>query len=277
MQDSPNHVQLELTNACNIDCAMCARSYMRRPVAHMSLSLFQRSVDEIIDCGWPLDWLHHMGEPLLWKHLGEVGYVFRKGLSPTISTNCVPLTDLKSRLLLDAGCTSFLLCVDTALEEVYRQLRGGNFRRVVRNVKRFLKLRSDGGYDCDVYIQWLRTRLNYYEGVEGLMNLFGREVEYVRKKCDRILHPEKNLTLKEDGFRSSVLGCPQGLRGCCILVDGSVTPCCWDYDGAIHFGKIGIDSLGELYSSEAANRFRDGLRGYDILHALCSQCIGPDG
>ena len=278
MDHEPDHLQLELTNACNLDCAMCARSYMARPIAHLSVDLFRRILDEIQGLRWPLDWLHHMGEPLLWRHLPMVGYAFAEGLSPTISTNGVALTENTGRLLLDAGCRSVLLCMDSARRDVYRTLRGNQFDLVVENSRRFIRLRNSGAYDCDIYVQWLHTRHNTDEGVEGLVGLFGESVEYVCKSCDRILHSRKNHSLRPDDHRSTARGCPRGLRGCCILADGTVTPCCWDYDGRISLGNLNQQALVEVYYGDKARAFRESLTDPDhALHQLCGMCVGQEG
>ena len=44
----PAIVHVELTNECNLDCPMCARTTsMTRPVQHMPDTMFRRVVDEL--------------------------------------------------------------------------------------------------------------------------------------------------------------------------------------------------------------------------------------
>ena len=132
----PYTVQIELTNACNLDCVMCSRFRMKRPIAHMNPELFRRIVDELVELSWPLDWLHHMGEPLLWSHFDEVKYVFQRGLTPTVSTNCVALTESRARVLLESGCNSVLLCIDTAIELNYDLQQSRKIKqRIFQNLK----------------------------------------------------------------------------------------------------------------------------------------------
>ena len=66
MRDFPYEINIELTNRCNLSCAMCARPTMEHPLGAMSCELFQKLVEEIAE-RQPHAYLHlyGIGESLL--------------------------------------------------------------------------------------------------------------------------------------------------------------------------------------------------------------------
>jgi len=67
-------VQIELTNACNLNCAECPRSSMTRPVGHMDIELAKIIAKDAIAYNPNIGLnLNGLGEPLFYPHL--TGYV----------------------------------------------------------------------------------------------------------------------------------------------------------------------------------------------------------
>jgi hypothetical protein len=75
-------IQMEVTNACQLDCAECPHRVMSRKIGMMDLNLAKLLVDEGLaykrDIGFNLNGL---GEPLLYPHLPElIRYMQEKGV-----------------------------------------------------------------------------------------------------------------------------------------------------------------------------------------------------
>jgi radical SAM protein with 4Fe4S-binding SPASM domain len=58
-----------------------------------------------------------------------------------------------------------------------------------------------------------------------------------------------------------------------ILWDGTVVPCCHDFDGAAPLGNLRTHTLEEIWRSEAVMRFRERFRAkrFDAGEA-CARC-----
>lgn len=63
-------INLEPTNACNLNCIMCIRG--NRPIGMMQLDLFRHLIDEAADMGGVSLYLHVGGESLLHPRFVEM-------------------------------------------------------------------------------------------------------------------------------------------------------------------------------------------------------------
>ena len=62
-----------------------------------------------------------------------------------------------------------------------------------------------------------------------------------------------------------------------ILYDGTVVPCCKDYDGKIPLGNLNNRSLTDiLYEQSPACGLRDGFNKFQVTHPVCKRCMGAD-
>lgn len=83
--------------------------------------------------------------PILWdavRHVGEV----RPWCKVLIYTNGMLLDDTAIREALDSNLTELNVSLDAGTGDVYRQVRrGGDWDRVLGNIRRFLQLRRESG------------------------------------------------------------------------------------------------------------------------------------
>ncbi len=62
-----------------------------------------------------------------------------------------------------------------------------------------------------------------------------------------------------------------------ILYDGTVVPCCKDYDGQIPLGNLRHDSLRNILDSrQPACGLRQGFNRLQVTNPVCQRCIGAD-
>ena len=46
LNEFPFYIDIEVTNACNMDCNMCNRRLMQRAIGYMDFEIFKKVVDE---------------------------------------------------------------------------------------------------------------------------------------------------------------------------------------------------------------------------------------
>ncbi|NJM96109.1 MAG: radical SAM protein [Phormidesmis sp. RL_2_1] len=62
-----------------------------------------------------------------------------------------------------------------------------------------------------------------------------------------------------------------------ILYDGTVVPCCKDYDGQIPLGNLNHNTLSDILDAQApACRLREGFNKFQVTHPVCQRCMGAD-
>ena len=120
------HLFIEITNNCNFHCSFCPSDLQTRDHGFMSLDLFRKIVDEIVEkdivkCVA----LHVMGEPTLHPQLLEIlKYLKEKDITVSFNTNCGTLDDEEYiHQLMDNLHGTICLSYQTPTEQAYR-LRG---------------------------------------------------------------------------------------------------------------------------------------------------------
>ncbi|MEA5466856.1 radical SAM/SPASM domain-containing protein [Leptothoe sp. PORK10 BA2] len=62
-----------------------------------------------------------------------------------------------------------------------------------------------------------------------------------------------------------------------ILYDGTVVPCCKDYDGQIPLGNVKTHSLRHILDGQQpACGLRQGFNQFKVTHPICQRCMGAD-
>jgi radical SAM protein with 4Fe4S-binding SPASM domain len=61
-----------------------------------------------------------------------------------------------------------------------------------------------------------------------------------------------------------------------ILYDGTVVPCCKDFEGKIPLGNVQEQSLREILTAAPACTLRADFNRLQVSHPVCRQCLGAD-
>ena len=101
------------------------------------------------------------------------------------------------------------------------------------------------------------------------------------------LHPKLSLeTFPLDSWGNVELGaevvpasfgtCNGAARQAGILYDGTVVPCCKDYEGLIPLGNVNQRSIAEVLDDRPACTLRRDFNRLQVTNPVCQQCIGAD-
>jgi radical SAM protein with 4Fe4S-binding SPASM domain len=61
-----------------------------------------------------------------------------------------------------------------------------------------------------------------------------------------------------------------------VLHDGTVVPCCKDFEGQIPLGNVTQTSLADILGGAAACQLRQGFNRLQVAHPVCRRCMGAD-
>lgn len=148
MLDSLEHLQIpfkrihiELTNSCNMDCAFCPKSVMKRPYGMMDPDLAKRLLSEIGRLALSDKVTFHvMGEPTLYPRLFEmIEHASREGVKVGLTTNGTTLGGKAGTRLLEYDLYQVDISLQTPDEVSFalRKSRSVRFDEYLGSIMRF--------------------------------------------------------------------------------------------------------------------------------------------
>lgn len=268
----PLEASIEITTRCNLNCLMCPRQAINRPLKDMKFSLFKKIIDEMKDYA-ELVYLHGLGEPLLCSQFFKfLEYAKSQNLKVGISTNATLLSQTQSKKLLDLGLDYLILALDGATKKTYEKIRvGGRFEQVEANIKNFLALKKRRKKSPFTVIQFITMKENEEEAslfLEKWRHL-GAEAVRIKPVVEFFGQPK---TKKANAYQR----CFYPYRMINIYFDGTVVPCCEDNFGTCALGNIKEKSLREIWNGSQAKALRRQLADRKRREIpLCRSCRYP--
>ena len=152
----PESLQVEVTSACNLRCAMCLVRY-RPPVNKLAgalpLELYRRLLDEVP--GLRRLTLQGLGEPLLSPYLLDMIRLAKaRGIEVGFNSNATLLSRTRADALVEAGLDWLHVSLDGARAGTYEAIRdGADFDTVVGNLAGLVAAKRAAGGDRP----WIRV------------------------------------------------------------------------------------------------------------------------
>ncbi len=278
----PRIMQVETTNACNLRCRMCPRENMSRPVGFMDPGLFRRIVEEASRGGMlQVLKLYFMGEPVLHRELcGMVRFARGRGVPVVgLQTNATLLDETAARGLLEAGVNDVGISLEKNEAAAYQDVRrGGDYGRVVENVRRLVALRNALAVPARIFV----TAVDLDED-PGEKDRF---IRFWSGIADRVSfvpltrHPGQPQPCAPGGACAAgpARVCHEPFEKMTVLWNGAVVPCCVDYDGRRAVGDLAAQGVSEVWlGAPLAGLRRAVIEGRYETDPLCRTCpvYGP--
>ena len=273
---SPPHVDIELTNICDLECDFCETLVMQRKKGSMSLAMFQRVVDQCAEAGVPSIKLNLWGESLLNKKLIPMIEYAKKRCKAAIqfNTNANRLTPKIAEKLVLAGLDCITISVDGFTKETYEKLRiKGKYDVVLKNIDGLLEARARHNSAIpEITMQIIKMKENIDE-VEAF-------VAYWKERVDQVSTTNIGTTSTPGVLNHSVRinflkgrkPCDQIWQRLSVLWDGRVTVCCNDFDGSLVVGDVLKDRLAALWAGERLTSLREKHLKLDFSNLICGTC-----
>ncbi|MCX5714498.1 MAG: radical SAM protein, partial [Candidatus Omnitrophica bacterium] len=241
----------------------------------------QKVIDELgpylihIDfCNW--------GEPLLNKDVFRmVKYAKQYHVDTKIDSNLNYLTVKGAEELVSSGLDKLIVSLDGTSEESYSKYRvGGDFNKVMRNLKLILKKKKELKVS-NPYISWqfLVFRHNEHEieevrrigkdlGVDhiGITKAFIGDKDWIplNEEYSNYKKDEIKGEFTSEHFRASeAVKCNWLWEAIAINPNGSVSPCCSVEDEKDDFGNIFDQPFQKIWNNEKYRQARRYIRNKD--------------
>lgn len=288
---------IEPTNVCNSKCPLCptGAGVLRRPKGFMSLVLFKKLVDEIQGHKSTIT-LWHYGEPFIHRKISSfIRYATDKGIPVVSSTNgYVFYEKTLIEMLIHSGLSKLILSIDGASPTINSKYREGvDLNRVINGLNYFTELAKEESANKNIptlTIQMIAFKHNMsdLEAIRLLAKQVGATFEIKTANLNMIpgVHFETYLP-DQDEFRRYEWNdrnmkwehkgefenkCSFVETGLTINWDGSVNPCCYDYQAEYFLGNANEQSISEIWSGAALITLRNAIRTNRAGLPICTIC-----
>ena len=270
----PLHLDLEVTEDCNLKCVMCPHGTTGVPTSgRMDMAAAKNLIDQAAKGGTESIKFNWRGEPSLHDGLAElVAYAKKQGIQETqINTNGLRYTDKRIEALIDAGLDRVIFSVDGATKETYESIRvQSNFVKVVANIKKFHEIRGSRVKPF-IRIQMVRQKENAHE-VKALIDMWKDYADDIAIKdvSDR----GQGNTYSGDQIAIGRKRCNQPWQRMIVSRDLTVFPCCSDWNGVYPIGDAKSQALKDIWKGKPMEDLRQANREVKLdEHPLCKDCF----
>lgn len=274
---APVTMQVEITNRCNLSCAMCFQQNLRRPRGEMTRSMFERLVDSA--AGWVRHvQLANFGEPLLHPQVHELAaHAARRGLFVEMITNGTLIDQGCAERLVGAGVGKVSVSVDSLDPGRFRRIRGVELEAVLAGLGHLVEARRRAG-GRRPFIVLTGTDLVSNAGDAAQLRARCRELGadacYVTPSCNWAGAATDPEWIKPSGER--YLGCLFPWEFLFVSAAGAISPCCIDAELRNQVGRFDGANLRRVWNAEPMRALRRALLDGDIpaLAAIsgCASC-----
>ena len=277
----PHLHQIEPTNHCPYSCIMCPRpGKMTRELGFMDLGLYRKVIDEVAGYSEAAREkeieLFHFGESLLHPDVvAMIRHASEQGLRICLSVNAPQLEPELVERILAAAPYRIIVSLDGHDAESYRRIRGklADFDLGVKRVQQLASRHAALGSDALLSVRMIELAENRNHGGELEAILEASNLTLERREFFPWTEPEM-ASLGDYEAYPAWMPCPYPWKYLVVQWDGSVVPCCRDYNGENVMGNVRDRSLREIWEGAAYRAFRNQHRDCD--HAgndLCGNCM----
>lgn len=289
MSYEPEIFQVETTTRCNLRCPLCSTHHLKRGYRDSDPQMFK----EIQEHNRRLRYmcLHLMGEPLLSPFLFEIiGFLKSKGVFTYFATNGM-LLQKKAGEILASGLDKISVSLDgITQEDLGRYRTHSDLQTVLRGIRALRAGREALGLSRPlIQIQTIMFPYNQPREEEIIQFLKDLGVDRIKLKRPSFetfggKNDGENAFAEQYGtvaagkysrghssylrYRDQPL-CRLLLQGF-ALADGSVVPCCIDYDGTCSFGNLASRSWQEIRTSKRRRKILERYFAREL--EICKGC-----
>jgi len=273
----PKEIFFEVTNACNLNCAMCARSKMQRKIGYMPFDLFCKAINQIKHLPQTIITMHGLGEPLMHPELpAMIRYAkslhFRR---VSFNTNGLLLNPKMMNKLINSGLDHLTFSLDSATARFYNPDCKADLslldKKIVDFVARRNKLKS---HKPKIKLQFVYSDSTREQAL-FFKQKWKNKVDRVILK--RLLRWPVKVHRKTKPKTPVRIICANQMLQAVIQWNGQVISCCLSkenfLDTGVSLGNLYNTSLKEIFIGENRQRLlKDQFRGDYRAVPSCINC-----
>lgn len=259
---------IEPTNICNFRCVMCpVNRGMKRKKGLINFELYKKLIDENPTLEFVL--LFHWGEPLLYPRIFDmIEYAGQKGIKPILTTNSSRFTKEVLQKIVHSKLDRITVSMD-GIGKTYEKIRGYPFAKVEKNVLDLVRARNKAKSRVKIDLTMVISEKSE-ENVEAFIAKW-------KKIVDRLqIQPAMELVQKKPALRNKKDRCRELWRGNLIVHwDGTVVPCCVDFEGLMKLGDANKEKLTDILNAEPMQKLRQqhNTGNFKLMCKFCQEYV----
>lgn len=280
----PPHLAIQVTNACNFQCLMCAYKDVRglRPRHDLPMELYTGIVDQFVaTVGLERVGLSLQCEPLLDKDLDKkIDYVKRKkpAVRVGLSTNAFFLSPDRYKNLCAHGLDSLNISLNAVEEKTFQAVCGNGYRQVMENTAFAIKNKPP---DLNLTVSSMFVRENLIELVRGKHPVFKlidesgipRTMGPISNHCGSLSNYNSILVFPELQSSTQKMYCHDIFEAVYVLSNGDVLGCCSDWRRKTVLGNLAERNFIDIWQSQKTAERREHMMHGDLSRLEpCRQC-----
>lgn len=262
----PLFLHIEPNYRCNFRCPMCTQGNpdLMEKFGY-SERLTTKDIVGILEEGrrhnCPSISFQGDNEPFLIKEIPDWFAMARDAgfLDIMVNSNGSVMTTRLADRILESGLTRIRFSLDAVTEETYGKIRiGGNFKKVVKNIEYFLKVRSLRNAALPrVGVNFVKMAINVHE-LESFVDCWNDKVDFIVVQDFMAPDIDGDYHSLDVANRAPVndFRCAQPWQRLYIRGNGDVTACCAMFNSLLKLGNIKEQSLHEIWHSQNARDLR---------------------
>lgn len=259
-------IYIEITNACNLNCAFCIKN--KRHVEYMSYDKFKDIINKIK--GYTEEvYLHVLGEPLMHSDIIKfIDYANDNGIKVNITTNGYLINNLDNNSDVHRLNISLHSFDEKYKVDIIKYL--DNIFDTIDKIKdkTFVSLRLwVGNKNTDVMLRYINDRYN-----TDISNLIDNKKI---KICSNLIIDTFHEFIWPDlnnAYYNEKGKCMGLIDHIGILSDGTIIPCCLDSLGIINLGNIYHDNIEDILQKQEVLDMIVGFKNGKKCQELCKHC-----
>lgn len=298
---TPLSLMVEPICQCNLKCPLCTtpHKYMTREKGMMTMETFQKLLEDTYRFVLHYNF-NFAGEPFLHPLLFKmVRSASDQGAFTIVDTNATLINNRRIKEILDSHLNILAVNIDHANKKTFEEFRlGANFDNTIKQIRRLCERKKEEKLAFPFIIAEIIVSRENERVLPLIYNLAMNEVgvdavfyksicfplhsegfrkdHSVKELVDKYLPTSENvkrrynfvngnLVLKNPAFK-----CGWNNKSV-ILWDGSVSACCYDYDGKYVFGNVNEKNFLDIWNSPKYRYYREKLICNKKLK-LCEKC-----
>jgi len=281
VEEAPIHLDIEVTNQCNLKCPMCPRTILVNnnnkdyQTGIMDINTFKDIIDEASEIGVYSIKLNWMGEPLIHPNIVQmVKYAKEKGIVDVMfNTNAVLLDEKISKELIEGGLDKIFFSFDSPIKENYEKIRiGARFEDTLNNIKKIIEIRKKLNKDTPL------TRVSMVL-MEDNKKEYKKFVDLFKDIVDVVSYGDYSDASGKEFFQEDYVdnfSCSQLWQRMTVTWNGDVLPCCGDINKEYIVGNIHNETIKKIWHSNKFGKIRElHEQGQFAKISSCRKCDMP--